>query len=141
MIINYLLKYPIHYYTSANSKTYSKYVDLQHLLIYIHLSIHPSTHQLITRSGIFISPVAIVRQCQSVGLSLTVWLAGGILMLGLILSYVELAMMFPRAGGDYAYLLEINGPVVAFLRFEFMKVSIWIPEITRSLKNCSWYHY
>jgi APA family basic amino acid/polyamine antiporter len=43
------------------------------------------------------------------------WFVGGLVALAGALSYAELATMMPRAGGEYAYLREIYGPLPAFL--------------------------
>ena len=67
-------------------------------------------------SGIFVSPVSIMFHCQSVGLSLIIWVLSGLLSLCIALCYVELACMFPKAGGEYAFFMEIlPGRLVAFL--------------------------
>ena len=42
------------------------------------------------------------------------WLAGGLLTLAGALTYAELGVLFPRAGGLYAYLREAYGPVWGF---------------------------
>ncbi|KAI0230632.1 Large neutral amino acids transporter small subunit 1 [Lamellibrachia satsuma] len=70
---------------------------------------------VIIGSGIFVSPVSIIAQCQSVGLSLVVWAVSGVLTMFVVLSYTELAGMFPKAGGEYAYTMAVLGPLPAFL--------------------------
>ena len=50
-------------------------------------------------------------------MSLVVWAVSGILTTFIVLSYIELAGMFPRAGGDYAYMMAIIGPLPAFLKY------------------------
>jgi basic amino acid/polyamine antiporter, APA family len=66
-------------------------------------------------SGIFIVSADIARTVGSPGYLLVVWmLTGAMTMIG-ALSYGELAGMFPRAGGQYVYLREAYGPLIAFL--------------------------
>src|SRR5258708_12525168 len=67
-------------------------------------------------SGIFRTPGPILRQLDgSVGLSLLVWLVGGILSLLGALTYAELAATNPEAGGLYCYIRDAFGRIPAFL--------------------------
>jgi basic amino acid/polyamine antiporter, APA family len=66
-------------------------------------------------SGIFIVSADIARTVGSPGYLLVVWLLTGLMTLTGALSYGELAGMFPRAGGQYVYLREAYGPLIAFL--------------------------
>jgi APA family basic amino acid/polyamine antiporter len=67
-------------------------------------------------SGIFLTPGLIFRQLDgSVGLSLLVWLAGGVLSLLGALTYAELAACNPEAGGLYCFIRDGFGPLPAFL--------------------------
>src|SRR5713101_5276029 len=67
-------------------------------------------------SGIFLTPGPILRQVDgSVGLSLLVWLAGGVLSLLGALTYAELAAANPEAGGLYCYIRDGFGRLSAFL--------------------------
>ncbi|MGB2625775.1 MAG: amino acid permease [Candidatus Acidiferrum sp.] len=67
-------------------------------------------------SGIFITPGLILRQLGgSVGYSLLVWLAGGVLSLLGALTYAELAAANPEAGGLYCYIRDGFGRLPAFL--------------------------
>jgi basic amino acid/polyamine antiporter, APA family len=66
-------------------------------------------------SGIFIVSADIGRTVGSPGYLLIVWLLTGLMTLTGALSYGELAGMFPRAGGQYVYLREAYGPLIAFL--------------------------
>jgi basic amino acid/polyamine antiporter, APA family len=66
-------------------------------------------------SGIFRTPGPILRQVDgSVGLSLLVWLVGGILSLLGALTYAELAAANPEAGGLYCYIRDGFGRISAF---------------------------
>src|SRR6267143_467567 len=67
-------------------------------------------------SGIFRTPGPIVRQVDgSVGLSLLVWIVGGVLSLLGALTYAELAAANPEAGGLYCYIRDGFGRLSAFL--------------------------
>src|SRR5207248_2165618 len=46
---------------------------------------------------------------------LAVWAAGGALAFAGAMAYAELAVRFPGAGGEYVYLRESYGPLMAFL--------------------------
>lgn len=67
-------------------------------------------------SGIFLTPGLILRQLGgSVGLSLLVWVTGGVLSLLGALTYAELAAANPEAGGLYCYIRDGFGRMPAFL--------------------------
>jgi basic amino acid/polyamine antiporter, APA family len=67
-------------------------------------------------SGIFLTPGLIFRELDgSVGLSLLVWLVGGILSLLGALTYAELSAANPEAGGLYCYIRDGFGRLAAFL--------------------------
>ena len=67
-------------------------------------------------SGIFLTPGLILQRVGgSVGLSLLVWVVGGILSLLGALTYAELAAANPEAGGLYCYIRDGFGRAPAFL--------------------------
>lgn len=66
-------------------------------------------------TGIFLTTSDMARILPDSGLILWVWLAGGLLTLAGALTYAELGVMFPRAGGLYHYLKEAYGPLWGFL--------------------------
>jgi amino acid transporter len=67
-------------------------------------------------SGIFLSPGPILKLVNgSVGLSMLVWIAGGVMSLLGALTYAELAAGNPEAGGIYCYIRDGFGRLPAFL--------------------------
>src|ERR1700747_3229106 len=67
-------------------------------------------------SGIFLSPGPILKLVHgSVGLSMLVWIGGGIMSLLGALTYAELAAANPEAGGLYCYIRDGFGRLPAFL--------------------------
>lgn len=66
-------------------------------------------------TGIFTTTGLMLAQVESGWLVFLCWLVGGGVALCGALCYAELAALMPRAGGEYIYLREIYGPLLAFL--------------------------
>src|ERR1700750_971529 len=66
-------------------------------------------------SGVFIVSAGMTRHVGSPGWLVLVWIIGGIMTLIAAVSYGELSGMYPKAGGQFVYLREAYGPLVAFL--------------------------
>jgi basic amino acid/polyamine antiporter, APA family len=66
-------------------------------------------------SGIFINPYIVAQRLDSSTLVLGAWVAGGAIALAGALSYAELGSLFPRVGGQYAYLRDGLHPMAGFL--------------------------
>jgi basic amino acid/polyamine antiporter, APA family len=66
-------------------------------------------------SGIFINPYIVAGRLDSSALVLGAWVAGGAVALAGALSYAELGSLFPRVGGQYAYLRDALHPLAGFL--------------------------
>ncbi|KAI0831389.1 amino acid transporter [Trametes gibbosa] len=109
--------------------------DFQHDLLPLSSSlsepneIHPESHEkrlslvngialivgLQIGSGIFSSPGVVVANTQSVGASLLVWFAAGVLGWTGASSFAELGSSIPVNGGAQAYLQYSYGPLVSYL--------------------------
>ncbi|HEY3012835.1 MAG TPA: amino acid permease, partial [Gemmatimonadales bacterium] len=66
-------------------------------------------------SGIFLNPAIVAQRVRSVGLTLTVWVLGGVVALIGAMVFAELGARRPVAGGGYVYLREAYGRLPAFL--------------------------
>ncbi|KAH7889240.1 amino acid permease-domain-containing protein [Phlebopus sp. FC_14] len=66
-------------------------------------------------SGIFSSPGVVVANTHSVGASLAVWLASGLLGWTGASSFAELGSSIPLNGGAQAYLAYAYGPLLSYL--------------------------
>jgi len=74
-------------------------------------------------SGVFVKPRQVAQSVPSFGLAASVWLLGGLLALLGALALAEVAVLYPRAGGNYVFLREGFGRPFGFL---FGWVEFWI---------------
>jgi len=74
-------------------------------------------------SGIFITPRGILQNTGSFGLSLVMWVIGGLTAVAGAFCYIELGTFIKKSGGDYTYILEA---------YSFKKRKPWL-EFTGSL--------
>jgi APA family basic amino acid/polyamine antiporter len=66
-------------------------------------------------SGIFLNPAIVAQRVGTIGLTLTVWVLGGVVALIGALVFAELGARRPVAGGGYVYLRDAYGRLPAFL--------------------------
>lgn len=66
-------------------------------------------------SGIFRNPAEVARHAGSSGLTLTIWIVGGVIALLGAFCFGELGARNPQAGGSYVYLRDAFGELPAFL--------------------------
>jgi APA family basic amino acid/polyamine antiporter len=70
---------------------------------------------IVIGSGIFLTTGIMAQAVPSAPLILLVWLLGGLLVLAGALTYAELGVSLPEAGGQYVYLREAYGDLFGFL--------------------------
>lgn len=70
---------------------------------------------IIIGSGIFLVPSEMMSAVGGSGMVYVVWIVGGLLSLFGAMSYAEVAAMKPRVGGEYAFLRDAYGDLMAFL--------------------------
>jgi APA family basic amino acid/polyamine antiporter len=66
-------------------------------------------------SSIFLTAKDIAGPLPQPMLFLLVWVIGGVISLFGCVAFAELGSMFPESGGQYVYLREAYGDLVAFL--------------------------
>jgi amino acid transporter len=66
-------------------------------------------------SGIFVKPRVIAKDVNYSGLVALLWIVGGVLVSLGTLAYAEVAVLLPRAGGNYVFLREGYGRLFGFL--------------------------
>ncbi len=70
---------------------------------------------IVIGSGIFLTTGIMAQAIPSVSMILLAWLLGGLLVLAGALTYAELGVSLPEAGGQYVYLREAYGSLFGFL--------------------------
>ncbi|XP_060607117.1 large neutral amino acids transporter small subunit 1-like [Ruditapes philippinarum] len=70
---------------------------------------------IIIGSGIFVSPVGILTNVKSVGMSCVMWTICGVFSGLCALCYAELGACIPQSGGEYIYIKRAFGDFPAFL--------------------------
>jgi basic amino acid/polyamine antiporter, APA family len=66
-------------------------------------------------SGVFKKPAVIAQVLPFFGVAMLVWMLGGMLGLMGALTYAEIAVLYPKAGGNYVFLREAYGRLASFL--------------------------
>lgn len=66
-------------------------------------------------SGVFKKPAIVAENVPYFGMAILVWVLGGVLALLGALALAEVAVLYPRAGGNYVYLREAYGRLAGFL--------------------------
>lgn len=66
-------------------------------------------------SGVFKKASTVAANTPEFGLAIIAWVAGGVLAILGALAYAEIALRYPRSGGNYVFLREAYGPWAGFL--------------------------
>src|SRR6516162_10929227 len=74
-------------------------------------------------SGVFRKPHAVAKEVPEFGLAMLAWLAIGLVAIAGALALAEVAVLLPRAGGNYVFLREGFGRWAGFL---YGWVEFWI---------------
>jgi basic amino acid/polyamine antiporter, APA family len=66
-------------------------------------------------SGVFKNPQRVAHNAPFFGLAALAWVGTGVFILLGALAYAEVAVLYPRAGGNYVFLREAYGRLTSFL--------------------------
>jgi APA family basic amino acid/polyamine antiporter len=83
-------------------------------------------------TGIFLKTAIMSQNVGTPGLVLAAWVAAGVLSLAGALTYAELGVLLPKAGGEYVYLRKAYGDAPAFF-YGWMRFVIGSPGSIASL--------
>ncbi|CAM4818882.1 unnamed protein product [Rotaria magnacalcarata] len=72
---------------------------------------------MIIGSGIFISPKGVLKETESIGLCLVVWVLCGLISILGALCYAEIGTVIPLSGSELAYMREGNVTIVKSILF------------------------
>ncbi|CAF1316072.1 unnamed protein product [Rotaria sp. Silwood1] len=75
---------------------------------------------MIIGSGIFISPKGVLRQTESIGLCLVIWVLCGFISILGALCYSEIGTVIPLSGSELVYMREGNLEIIKAFYFESM---------------------
>jgi APA family basic amino acid/polyamine antiporter len=89
---------------------------------------------IIIGSGIFLVPREMMAAVGSSGMVYVVWIVGGLLSLSGAMTYAEISAAQPKYGGEYAFLREAYGDLVAFV-FMWTQVTIAKPSSIASIAS------
>ena len=106
------------YEVASETKSIQKYEEEQIVILNRQLKLHDGVSiviGIIIGSGIFATSGSVLKYVESIGISLFVWIAAGILTLLAGLCYSELGSAIPSAGGDFTFLNEGLHPIIGFL--------------------------
>jgi basic amino acid/polyamine antiporter, APA family len=70
---------------------------------------------IVIGSGVFKKPQSVAEHVPNFGLAALLWILGGVLVFLGALAYAEVAVLLPRAGGNYVFLREAYGRLAGFL--------------------------
>lgn len=70
---------------------------------------------IIIGSGIFVSPVGILQNVKSVGMSFVLWSVCGLYNMLCAMCYAELGTTFPESGGEYIYIKRAFGDYAGYV--------------------------
>lgn len=83
-----------------------------------HLNLFDSTMIVVGNMigiGLYVAPGYAASHVESAGFFFLAWIIGGLYALTGAITFAELGIRFPRAGGDYVFLRESYGPFMGFL--------------------------
>lgn len=81
---------------------------------------------IVIGTGVFLKAAIMTQTVGTPDVVLWAWIAAGVLSLAGALTYAEIGILFPKAGGEYVYLKEAYGNLPAFL-FGWMRFCIATP--------------
>ena len=77
-------------------------------------------------TGIFLKPSSVLMNTGSTGISILLWIAGGLISMCSALTIAEIAAHIPKLGGMYTYIKELYGDLPGFI-FGWMGMVITAP--------------